>query len=260
MDPRSTIMALAKLLLIAGLLTSTHAASSAQSPAVRPEPVEATALFRDPPQGPIPSDDALATGVWKIEPDVVGVARRPGKLAVVLADGRPPAEYKMTAFEPRDGFRVDDETGEIIVSDDPREVSYYWYGRQGASHVSLTVSKGIVHGLIYHPDGQLTIQGNGDDHTLRQINMAVLNSVKCRSNSAAEIVERQLAARFGSIDPDHTRLQSKVDSMVHIPKYQTGFTVLFYYTDAAAELLDPAYDPVSAPNAADDELSARAAL
>jgi hypothetical protein len=260
MDPRNMIMALVKLLLMAGLLTSTHAASSAQSQAVRPEPVEATALFRDLPQGPIDSDDPLATGVWNIEPDVVGVARRPSRISVVLEAGEQPVEYTVTEFEPREGFRVDDETGEIIVSDDPREVSYYWYGRNGASHVSLTVSKGIVNGLIYRPDGQLTIQGNGQEHTLREIDMAVLNSVKCRSNTIAEALKSRLAERRAADASHQPVLRAKPDDVVRVPKYQTGFTVLFYYTDAAADLLVPAYDPVTAPNAADEALNAKALL
>jgi hypothetical protein len=210
---------------------------------------------------------------WRVEPAVVALAKglqRPVRMPI--PDGRS-IDFAPDRFEMREGFAVDDETGEIIISDDPNELSYYWHGRSGRDHLAITVVRGTVAARLHTPAAGYSIQREGHEHQYRSINMALLNRGACKG----PITGRELAAltprpkvdqqpsaiaearattpMAGAVDRGASAKPSGAAAM---PKYTVHIDLLFYYTDQAALLLDPNYDATTNPGPALVLLQARA--
>jgi hypothetical protein len=115
-------VALLAALCIASVAPRTHAADLPPA-----EPIPLFASERGGlPGTPIEVDDPLSLTTWQVDVAVVPVARNPRLIRVPLGARLSPIEIAVDRFEPREGFSVDDRTGDLIVSDDPSEVSYYW--------------------------------------------------------------------------------------------------------------------------------------
>jgi hypothetical protein len=182
-----------------------------------------------------------------------------------IPDGRS-IDFAPDRFEMREGFTVDDETGQIIISDDPNELSYYWHGRNGRDHLAITVVRGTVAARLHTPIAGYSIQREGREHQYRSIDMALLNRGACRG----PITGRELTAltpHRKHAEPIATRSGTatsaapaaiKPGGTAVMPKYTVHIDVLFYYTDQAALLLDPSYDATTNPGPALALLQARA--
>ena len=187
-------------------------------------------------------------------------------------DGRS-IDFAPDRFEMREGFAVDDETGEIIISDDPNELSYYWHGRSGRDHLAITVVRGTVAARLHTPAAGYSIQREGREHQYRSINMALLNRGACKG----PIAGRELAALTPrpKLDQQPTAIaearattpvagavdrgaSAKPSGGAAMPKYTVHIDLLFYYTDQAALLLDPSYDASTNPGPALALLQTRA--
>jgi hypothetical protein len=253
--------------LLAACALAVSAAITPPEPLPSREPVEF--LSRDASGGlgvPTTSRNPLVERSWRVQPAVVALAKglqRPVRMPV--PDGRS-IDFAPDGFEMREGFTVDDETGEIIISDDPNELSYYWHGRSGRDHLAITVVRGMVAARLHTPAAGYSIQREGREHQYRSINMALLNRGACKG----PITGRDLAAltpRPKSGDPTSTASAAassappqaiKPGGTAAAPKYTVHIDVLFYYTDQAAQLLDPSYNPTTNPGPALALLQARA--
>lgn len=209
-------------------------------------------------------DDPFSKATWPVELAIVELARRPHALTVRLDDGGTALTVERVEFEPREGFTIDEESGDLIVADDPRELSYYWYGRAGMDTVALSVTRGYVDGLVWQRHRRHTFFVRSNRQYFREVDMPVLNAGRCVANEIQTRIEQRAEALPTPIPVPTSEAQFDLkpgrDNPLARPrpKYGAQFTVLFYYTDAAASLLDSNYNPVTAPNAADDELASRA--
>ena len=254
------------------------AVSAAITPPPEPlpsrEPVEF--LIRDASGAlgvPTTSRNPLVERSWRVEPAVVALAKglqRPVRMPI--PDGRS-IDFAPDRFEMREGFAVDDETGEIIISDDPNELSYYWHGSSGRDHLAITVVRGTVAARLHTPAAGYSIQREGREHQYRSVNMALLNRGACkgpitgrelaaltprpkRNQQPTAIAEARATTRVaGAVD---RAASAKPSGAAAMPKYTVHIDLLFYYTDQAALLLDPSYDATSNPGPALALLQARA--
>lgn len=202
---------------------------------------------------------------WRVTPEIVALAREPRHtVRMPLGDGRS-QDFRMSAFEAREGFS-DDETGQIIVSDDPTELSYYWHGQNGRDHLALTVVRGRIAGRVYTPAQRLIFNAFGPEQHYQRIDMGLLNRGRC---AHGEIMRRltgrpaegqngrtfdgrlEYARNFEPADSESIsgaqswplRLrQTKPTSAVELAKHQIKIDVIFYFTDVLAEAID--YDNI----------------
>jgi hypothetical protein len=263
-------------LLLAAVLAAPAAFGAANIvPPPPPQPVE-------PPRQPLtflrPTADggigesvtpqnATVARAWRVTPEILALAREPRyTVRMPLGDGRT-RDFRPTAFEAREGFTVDEDTGQLVVSDDPSEVSYYWHGENGRDHLALTVAFGRVEGRVYTPAQRLTISTWGREHHYQRIDMGVLNRGVCAHSKimrhvAALDAERR-DGRTESADPvsdqaagysanptiDVARAAKARPAMkgpepdTELAKHQIKIDVLFYFTDVLAEALDDDSDP-----------------
>lgn len=211
--------------------------------------------------------NATIARAWRVTPEILALAREPRyTVRMPLGDGRT-RDFRPTAFEAREGFTVDEDTGQLIVSDDPNEVSYYWHGENGRDHLALTVAFGRVEGRVYTPAQRLTISTWGREHHYQRIDMGVLNRGVCahskimRHVAALEAERREGRGETGqpvtdkaagySANPtvDVARAAKATPAMTgpepdtELAKHQIKIDVLFYFTDVLAEALDDDSDP-----------------
>jgi hypothetical protein len=213
---------------------------------------------------PTTSRNPLIERSWRVQPAVVALAKGLRRsVRMPTPDGRT-IDFAPDRFEMREGFTVDDETGQIIISDDPNELSYYWHGRNGRDHLAITVVRGTVAARLHTPVAGYSIQREGREHQYRSINMALLNQGACKG----PITGRELAV--GTPRPKSTEAAPQAQAAPRAtftasaaasaaaPKFTVHIDVLFYYTDQAALLLDPNYNATTNPGPALAMLQARA--
>lgn len=250
--------------LIAGVVCWVgHGATAGTANTVAPSP---TAELQEPLL--IARDD----GTWGIEiaeslplvrasllvtPNVVGIARRNAAVETPPIDAVPRSVFRRVHFEPREGFRVD-EDGEIIVDDDPSRVSYAWYGRSGSDHLLLTVVRGQVRGMVYGPGRRLGIGSEGRRTVLRAIDADAVDAGGCASNRIRDLPDFGSALRSqrrtdsdappaGDDSTAGTGPESKAArGQLARPKYGARIGVLFYYTTAAEQFRTDPNDPDTA--------------
>lgn len=201
-------------------------------------------------------------------PEVVALAREPRyTVRMPLGDGRT-IDFRPEGFEPREGFSVDDETGQLIVSDDPQELSYYWYGRNGRDHLALTVVRGRIAGRLYTPSQRLTLGAWGPEQHYQLVDMRMLNRGVCAHReimrlisqgrtepgaalaTGADVVsgaETTDPARPGASGAPRSEPLAKMSRKPPSPprsqaKHQIKIDVIFYFTDVLAEAID--YDNI----------------
>lgn len=236
-------------------------------PTPSPEPVEFLSRDASGALGvPTTSRNRLVERSWRVEPAVVALARglqRPVRMPI--PDGRS-IDFAPDGFAMREGFSVDEETGQIIISDDPNELSYYWHGRNGRDHLAITVVRGTVAARLHTPVAGYSIQREGREHQYRSINMALLNQGACkRPITGRELTALTPRPKHAERQPTSAAAASsappqaiKPAAPAATPKFTVHIDLLFYYTDQAALLLDPSYDPVNNPGPALAMLQARA--
>lgn len=211
--------------------------------------------------------NATVARAWRVTPEILALAREPRyTVRMPLGDGRT-RDFRPTAFEAREGFTVDEDTGQLVVSDDPSEVSYYWHGENGRDHLALTVAFGRVEGRVYTPAQRLTISTWGREHHYQRIDMGVLNRGVCAHSKimrhVAALEAERRDGRTESADPvsdqaagysanptiDVARAAKARPAMkgpepdTELAKHQIKIDVLFYFTDVLAEALDNDSDP-----------------
>ena len=209
------------------------------------------------------SDGAVGVGIREGLPlvreslmvtvNVVGIARRNGAVETPAVADVPRTVFQRAHFEPREGFRVDD-AGNIIVDDDPRRVSYMWYGQQGSHHLLLTVVRRQVRGMYHGPGRRLGISTDGSRTLLRALDADAVDAGGCASNRIADRPDFSAASQLSRQVADGAMQPEVVPSPASKPaptgwsaapvqrKHFTRIGVLFYYTAAAEQFrTDPNY-------------------
>lgn len=241
-----------------------------------PEPSEPLAFVARNPDGsigrPVDAANPLVQRGWAVVPEIVALAKKPHRpVTMPLADRRD-LTFRVETFEAREGIDVDDETGQIIVSGDPNDLSYYWHGTRGADHLALTVVRGQVEGRLYTPQQRYLLTNPGPGQQYQQIDMPMLNRGVCRN---AEIM-RELAGLQRAGAPMSQNTAALTDGERHPPaatdravkqiiasrnrrknpieaqdpqtdadpKYTVWLNVMFYFTDTLAEAIDDDTDPL----------------
>lgn len=193
-----------------------------------------TSLIVEPAGQPIgfpivvPDDEFATRRVWQVEPNVIGLARESARLRIPTPDGRD-LQFTAKRFDAIEGIEVDDE-GNLIVDDNPRNVSFNWSGASGSTHVFMVVRRGGMHALIYGPDIRLTVSDEGRGaHWYRDLDPRAVDRGICANDRLDEI-----AKRFGW-EPK-TVTESKPPafrSSTELRKHTARIRVLIYYTQAA---------------------------
>lgn len=264
--------------LIGFLLATTAAGETVVAASITPPPPpqptepprEALEFLRPLADGafgePVTPRSPTVERAWRVTPEIVALAREPRhSVRLPLGDGRS-QDFRMSAFEAREGFSFDDGTGQIIVSDDPTELSYYWHGQNGRDHLTLTVVRGRIADRVYTPAQRLTFNAFGPEQHYQRIDMGLLNRGRC---AHGEIMHR-LPGRPAE-DQDGRTLDGRRESARHLDpgdsedisgapgrstplyekkptpaaeraKHQIKIDVIFYFTDVLAEAID--YDNI----------------
>jgi len=180
----------------------------------------------------VPASEGLAVRRSLIvRPNVQAIARKPGELSIALPSGSP-LRVKVKTFDAREGIDVDD-AGNIVVNDNPYKVSYFWYGQAGATHVFITVERGLMNALIYSPQLRVSMQGEQADRAvMRDLRPEIVDQGRC----AADIVDppvRVLRPKEELVKPDAMAADPEVYSPLARPKHSAYLTVMIYYTNEA---------------------------
>ena len=239
--------------------------------------------FTEPPREPLvflrPASDgsigepvtprtATVARAWRVTPEVVALAKEPRyTVRMPLGDGHT-IDFRLEGFEPREGFSVDEETGQLIVADDPDELSYYWYGRNGRDHLALTVVRGRIAGRVYTPSQRLTLSAWGPEQHFQHVDMRMLNRGVCVHREIMRLIAARkaeprtdttggtdVATAFASngapgsgpvgaerLEPFAPRSGSTPSLQLELAKHQIKIDVIFYFTDVLAEAID--YDNI----------------
>ena len=196
---------------------------------------------------------------YKVQPNVLGIARRPQSVSVPSIRGRATQSFSQARFEPREGFSVDDD-GNIIVDSDPANVSYFWYGKNGRDHLFLTVSRGLVNGMVYGPGLRFGLSSAGGTAVLRDTDAAAVDAGGCATEAArvaatdpdaskrfAALTLRSPAAPGANTEAAAAASVSFEQTVAALPKHSARITLLVYYTGAALDLFrtaDPNFNPL----------------
>lgn len=199
-----------------------------------PTPESSTAAIVEPADQPIGipvpvAETEFATRrAWNVQPNVVGLARESERLRVPMPEG-PDLAFAAKQFDPLEGFDLDDE-GNLIVDDNPQNISFNWSGATGSTHVFMVVRRGNMHALVYGPNVRLTVSDEGKGvHWYRDLDPRRVDSGVCANDRLDEI-----AGRFGwqsktlaSVKPAAAMRRTREG------KHTARIRVLIYYTQAA---------------------------
>lgn len=149
------------------------------------------------------------------------------------------------------------EDGDVIVDDDPAQVSYYWYGRLGSEHLFLTVRFGQVRGMVYGPTIRYGLSTEGGRTLLRDVDPAGADQSGCATNAIAALaMPAELPAMASSskgtiptVTPIETRSGTSAPAGTGTAraKHSARVGVLFYYTGAAESFPSDPSNPNSPP-------------
>ncbi len=124
------------------------------------------------------------------------------------------------------------DAGEIVVSDDPTKVSYFWYGQEGSSSAFVTVSRGSMNALVYGPGLRFTVNSIGQGiHLYRELSAREVDNGRCASD--------EVGARLAFMTLQHKSVPGTevpdafTQSLLARPMYTARATIMFYYTDAS---------------------------
>lgn len=228
-------MNLVSRVLLTLLLSSPLVCIAATEASADPQPTEVVIRRTDGSIGAVlPTDPSLPAQrvSMLVEPNVVGLARRPQALTMPLSKGKS-LVVAMSRFDPREGFSVDD-AGAIVVSDDPTQVSYFWYGQSGDITVFITVVRGRMSVLVHGPDLLYTINDFGGlRHIYRELVARDADAGRCGSEEVSKRLNWIQTASNPLLTSPIT--VNSVGPRPTAPAYTARATILFYYTDAALQ-------------------------
>jgi hypothetical protein len=214
--------------------SSRWAHSTLPPPLAVPAPDVATSLIVEPDSQPIgvpvvvPADEFATRRAWQVVPNVVGIARASARLRIPTPEGR---EFAFAAkrFDALEGIDLDDE-GNLIVDEDPRNISFNWSGTSGSNHVFLVVRRGNMHALVYGPDVRLTVSDEGTGaHWYRDLDPRRVDRGVCANDRLGEI-----AKRFGWHPKNvPTEKPAAAATRAGERKHTARIRLLIYYTQAA---------------------------
>lgn len=191
---------------------------------------------------PITEGHDLVRASLVVVPNVVGIARDSRQVQVPAFEGNAARTFDRITFEPRTGFTLT-EDGDIIVDDDPAQVSYFWYGQLGSEHLFLTVRFGQVRAMLYGPTIRYGLSTEGGRTLLRDVDPAGADQSGCATNAIAALAMQAELPAVGSlskgkvppVDPSESRsvAPAPAGTGTKTPKHFARVGVLFYYTGAA---------------------------
>lgn len=240
------------LMLLLTAISAPALASNAVAPPVEIE--EAQPLFLPAADGspgiPIDVASPFTRSAWVVTTNVAGIARHTERIVVQPVGGAPALEFARSRFEPRAGFSLDDD-GNLIIDEDPRKLSYFWYGRDGRNHLFLTVHEGNVHAMVHGPLLRLGIRPEHPGMVLRELDAAAVDAGGCatdlpRNTPIPVGVVGSAATSTAATTKPPLVVTQPLTSPIHAPKHTARIGLMLYYTDAAlAEF--PNNDPNNPP-------------
>lgn len=155
-----------------------------QSAAPGPATDVASNLFGASPEGlfaePISDSRIEVRAAYAVTPATVALAANPDAVLVPRPDGGAPLRLTVGNFIPRNGFTFT-EDGAAIPSDDPADLSYYWFGSGDGAEMSLTVREGAMHASVNGSGFSFGIEPTmvGQRHAFQDFDLAELRRKSC---------------------------------------------------------------------------------
>lgn len=204
----------------------------------------------------VPEEDPYVVDQWRAQPNIRGIAFAPQIVELQTPTGVR-FRFQQRHFDANEGISVA-EDGSIEVDADPARLSYYWYGGDGPTSISIGVSRGVMQATVTGPLARHAVVRDRDGtDVFQRLDVGLLNRVQCASagrasESGAPLEPKSLPAApaqllerpaFAAGTSDANRTDA--DLLEGRPKYAVEIGVVFLYTPAALQAVSAAGDPLA---------------